>query len=57
MNKSARIGMRIAPETKDRWEATAKQWGYKGTSAWIEAMCDWAIQVEKNMKEKEGEWK
>lgn len=45
-NKTARFGMRVAPQTKEVWEATAKAWGYKSTSEWLEAMANWAIQYD-----------
>lgn len=46
-NKTARFGMRVAPETKEVWNVTAKAWGYKSTSEWLEAMANWAIDYEK----------
>lgn len=45
-NKTSRFGMRVAPQKKQAWETTAKAWGYKSTSEWLEAMADWAIQYE-----------
>lgn len=45
-NKTSRFGMRVAPQTKAAWEATAKAWGYKSTSEWLEAMGNWAIQYD-----------
>lgn len=44
--KIQRIGMRVAPTQKERWEATAKAWGYSSLTSWISAMCDWAINYE-----------
>lgn len=46
-NKVARFGMRIAPNKKEAWEETARSWGYKSTSDFIESMVDWAIQWDK----------
>ena len=45
-NKTDRIGMRVSPNQKERWEATAHAWGYKSLAAWMSAMCDWAISYE-----------
>lgn len=47
VNKSSRFGMRVSPDQKERWEATAKAWGYKSTSEWLAAMADWAIEYDK----------
>lgn len=44
--KTARFGMRVAPDTKERWEVKAKEWGYKSTSEFIEAMTNWAISYD-----------
>lgn len=45
-NKTDRIGMRVSPAEKERWEATAKSWGYPSLAAWICAMADWAIAFD-----------
>lgn len=46
MEKSARIGMRISPEKKQRYVEVADQWGYSGLSAFLESMADWAIAYQ-----------
>lgn len=45
-NKSDRIGMRVSPTEKARWEATAKAWGYNSLAAWMSAMAEWAISFD-----------
>lgn len=46
MEKSARIGMRISPEKKERYQTVADQWGFSGLSAFLEGMADWAIAFQ-----------
>jgi len=46
MKKTARLGLRVTPLQKSRWEIEARRAGYSSTAAWITAMLDWITQYE-----------
>lgn len=49
MKKSGRIGLRVAPEDKQKWEREAAMSGMS-LSAWIEMWVNWGIEVTEKIE-------